>query len=150
MARIKTQDHINEPGVGCGAAIFNNDGQLLLIQRLKAPEAMAWGLPGGKIDFGESVKTAICREIKEELGIEIKLIGPVYITEIIDKGDSRHWVSPVYKARIKSGKPRLMEPGKHGGWYWFDLDNLPQNLTTPTRQFLARYHRLNAAPETHI
>lgn len=135
MTKIDT----NQPGVGCGAAVFNDKGQLLLIQRLKAPEARAWGLPGGKIDFGETVKAAICREIKEELDIDIALIGPVYITEIIDKGDGRHWVSPVYAARIQSGTPTLMEPHKHGGRDWFDLDNLPQDLTTPTRQFLSQY-----------
>jgi ADP-ribose pyrophosphatase YjhB (NUDIX family) len=134
-----TTSALNSPGVGCGAAIFNPDGQILLIQRLKAPEAEAWGLPGGKIDFGEAVKAAIIREIKEELGIDIRLIPPVYITEIIDKGDGRHWVSSVYKAHIIKGEPQLMEPEKHGGWAWYDLTRLPEYLTTPTRQFLARY-----------
>lgn len=129
-----------EPNVGCGAAIFNDAAQILLIQRLKAPEAGAWGLPGGKIDFGEPAKTAIIREIKEELGVDIALIEPVYITEIINKGDGRHWVSPVYEARILNGEPALMEPHKHGGWAWFDLSALPPELTTPTQQFLARYH----------
>lgn len=134
-----------DPGVGCGAAIFNHKTELLLIQRLKAPETGAWGLPGGKIDFGETVKDAIMREIKEELGIDIGLIDPVYMTEIIDKGDGRHWVSPVYRAHIIKGEPQLMEPHKHGGWGWFDLNDLPANLTTPTLQFLTRYHCLNNA-----
>ncbi|MBU2085288.1 MAG: NUDIX domain-containing protein, partial [Alphaproteobacteria bacterium] len=42
-----------KPEAGCGAAIFDDDGRLLLIQRLTEPESGAWGLPGGKIDFGE-------------------------------------------------------------------------------------------------
>jgi len=103
---------------------------------------MAWGLPGGKIDFGETIKTAIIREIKEEIGVDITLIDPVYITEIIDKGDGRHWVSPVYQARIISGTPQLMEPQKHGGLDWFDIKALPSPLTTPTQQFLTRYLKI--------
>lgn len=124
------------PEAGCGAAIHNEDGHLLLIQRLKAPEAGAWGLPGGKIDFGEPAQTAVVREIAEELGIEIVLDGLACLTETIMAGDGRHWVAPVFRATIVGGAPRLMEPEKHGGWGWFKLGDLPEYLTTPTRQYL--------------
>jgi len=124
------------PGVGCGAAIMNADGELLLIQRLREPEAGAWGLPGGKIDFGETAETATAREVKEELGVTIRLTGLACISEIIDGGDGRHWVSPIYSAEIISGKPTVMEPEKHGGWGWFAQADLPERLTTPTVQYL--------------
>ena len=125
------------PEAGCGAAIRNEDGQLLLIQRLTQPEAGCWGLPGGKIDFGEEAKTATAREIAEELGIEIHVEVIACLTETIGGEDGRHWVAPVYNAHILSGTPRVMEPAKHGGWGWFNLDDLPEKLTTPTRQYLA-------------
>ncbi len=121
---------------GCGAAILNTDGKLLLIQRLKQPEAGAWGLPGGKIDFGERAEDTARREILEELGIEIELTGLACIAETIDAGDGRHWVAPVYSARIISGKPEVMEPEKHGGWGWFALDALPSPLTSPAKDWL--------------
>ena len=108
----------------------------MLIQRLKAPEAGAWGLPGGKIDFGERASDTAVREIREELGIDIALTGLACIAETIDKGDGRHWVAPVYEARIMAGEPRIMEPEKHGGWGWFALDDLPAPLTTPTQDYL--------------
>ena len=126
-----------QPEVGCGAAITNDAGELLLLQRLREPEAGAWGLPGGKIDFGERAEAAILREVQEELGIVIALNGPACISEIIDGGDGRHWVSPVFAASIVSGTPAVMEPDKHGGWGWFTEANLPERLTTPTRQYLA-------------
>lgn len=129
-------DKMKKPEVGCGAAIFNDAGEVLLIQRLREPEAGAWGFPGGKIDFGERAEVAVVREIQEELGIQIELTGFHGISEIIDGGDGRHWVSPTYTARIKSGEPKLMEPEKHGGWGWFDLSELPNTLTTPTLTFL--------------
>lgn len=130
------------PEVGCGAAIIDESGRLLLIQRLKEPEAGAWGLPGGKVDFGETARTATVREIAEELGVTIELDGLACLTETIDAGDGRHWVAPVFKARIVSGTPTLMEPTKHGGWGWFNTSNMPEHLTTPTKQYL---QGLNAA-----
>ena len=125
-----------KPEAGCGAAIHDANGRLLLIQRLKAPEAGAWGLPGGKIDFGERASDTAVREIHEELGIDIAVTGLACIAETIDKGDGRHWVAPVYEARIIAGEPRIMEPEKHGGWGWFALDDLPAPLTTPTQDYL--------------
>ena len=124
------------PEVGCGAAIFDDSGRLLLIQRLTEPEAGAWGLPGGKIDFGEPARETAGREIAEELGIEIEVGKLACISEIIDAGDGRHWVSPIFFARLVSGEPRLMEPGKHGGFGWFSLDALPPSITTPTKALL--------------
>lgn len=129
---------MKQPEVGCGAAITNDRGELLLIQRLKEPEAGAWGLPGGKIDFGESAESAIVREVNEELGVTITLTGLACFSEIINGGDGRHWVSPIFSAKIISGEPQLMEPEKHGGWGWFSIRNLPEPITTPTRKFLGR------------
>ena len=127
---------MNRPEVGCGAAITNEMGELLLIQRLREPEAGAWGLPGGKIDFSERAEDAIIREVEEELGIVIQLTGLACMSEIIDGGDGRHWVSPIYSAKIVSGTPQNIEPEKHGGWGWFALDSLPSRLTTPTTVYL--------------
>lgn len=121
---------------GCGAAITDAEGRILLIQRLKEPEAGAWGLPGGKVDFGERAEDTARREIQEELGIDIELTGLACIAETIDAGDGRHWVAPVYSARILAGTPQVMEPEKHGGWGWFALDALPAPLTSPAMDWL--------------
>jgi ADP-ribose pyrophosphatase YjhB (NUDIX family) len=128
---------MQKPEAGCGAAIRDSMGRLLLIQRLREPEAGAWGLPGGKIDFGERATDTARREIAEELGIEIEILHLACIAETIDAGDGRHWIAPVYEARIKSGEPRNVEPEKHGGWGWFDLRALPANLTTPVKCYLS-------------
>ncbi|MFN3911265.1 NUDIX domain-containing protein [Hyphomonas sp.] len=128
---------IRKPEAGCGAAIRDGEGRLLLIQRLREPEAGAWGLPGGKIDFGERAMDTARREIAEELGIEIEILHLACIAETIDCGDGRHWIAPVYEARIVSGTPQNLEPEKHGGWGWFALDQLPTVLTTPVKCYLS-------------
>jgi ADP-ribose pyrophosphatase YjhB (NUDIX family) len=124
------------PEAGCGAAIRDGEGRLLLIQRLREPEAGAWGLPGGKIDFGETAMQTARREIAEELGLEIEILGLACIAETIDCGDGRHWIAPVYSARIVAGTPRVLEPEKHGGWGWFRTDELPAPLTNAAQAFL--------------
>lgn len=129
-------DSSQRPEAGCGAAITDAEGRLLLIQRLREPEAGGWGLPGGKIDFGERAEDTARREIEEELGIVIELTRLACIAETIDRGDGRHWVAPVYEARIVSGEPRIMEPEKHGGWGWFALDQMPEHLTSPAIAWL--------------
>ncbi|MFN7054295.1 NUDIX domain-containing protein [Hyphomonas sp.] len=123
---------------GCGAAILDEQGRLLLIQRLREPEAGAWGLPGGKIDFGERAEDTARREIREELGIEIEVLGLACIAETIDAGDGRHWIAPVFDARIISGSPSVQETDKHGGWGWFAQDALPRRITSSTAAYLRR------------
>jgi ADP-ribose pyrophosphatase YjhB (NUDIX family) len=116
------------PRAGCGAAILR-DGKLLLIRRLKAPEAGCWGLPGGKIDPFETVQAAVRREVLEELGIE--LIGEqlLCVADQIERERREHWIAPVFLARAFIGEPRICEPEKHSALGWFALDSLPQPLT---------------------
>ena len=123
------------PGVGCGAAILR-DGRLLLVKRLRAPEAGCWNLPGGKVDFGESVEDAVRREIAEELGVEIALDGSLGHVEMI--GDGQHWVSPIYAARLVKGEPVNAEPEKHAAVLWADPKAPPSPLAAGARAALAR------------
>ena len=122
---------MNEPRVGCGVAITR--GGLLLIQRLKEPEAGCWSLAGGKVDWRESTHGAACREVEEELGIAVTLGCLLGVLDLIDRGGAYHWVSPIYHADRFSGEPRLMEPHKHGGMGWFAADELPEPLAEAAR-----------------
>ncbi|MBP7704341.1 MAG: NUDIX domain-containing protein [Caulobacter sp.] len=119
------------PGVGCGAAIVR-DGKLLLVLRLRQPEAKHWGLPGGKVDWGEPVRTACAREIHEELGLTITPGRLLCMADTIDAGDGMHWTAPVYLVEDSEGEPAVMEPDKMGGCGWFPLDALPSPLTRAT------------------
>jgi len=124
------------PGVGCGAAILR-DRRLLLVKRLKAPEAGHWSLPGGKVDFGERLADAVKREVFEELGVEIALKRPLGLVEMIGV-DGQHWVSPIYEAAIEAGEPVNREPEKHEGFLWADLDAPPAPLALAAREAIAR------------
>ncbi len=59
------------------AALFDRTGQVLIAQR-PAGKALAgrWEFPGGKVDAGESERSALVRELREELGIEVVAARP--------------------------------------------------------------------------
>ena len=126
---------MNAPGVGCGAAILR-DGKLLLVKRLKAPEAGCWNLPGGKVDFGERVEAAVAREVLEEIGVAIEVTRPLGLTQMIGI-DDQHWISPIYLARIVAGEPINLEPQKHEALVWADLDAPPTPLALAAREAIA-------------
>ncbi len=125
-----------QPRVGCGAAILR-DGQLLLVRRLRPPEADHWGLPGGKVDPFETVPEAVEREIAEELGITIRADRLLCVVDLIDREAGFHWVSPVYRVDAFDGEPEVREPQALGEMGWFALDALPQPLTASVRAAVA-------------
>ena len=54
-------------------------------------------------------------------------------TNHILPGEGIHWISPVFLARIETGIPKNAEPEKHPEMRWFDLENLPERTTLPTK-----------------
>ncbi|MGO1077670.1 NUDIX domain-containing protein [Inquilinus sp. CA228] len=124
---------IAAPRLGVGAFIRDESGRLLLVQRRREPEAGHWGLPGGKVDFGETVEAAVRREIEEELGVVLRLDGLLCLVDQIDRDAGTHWVAPVYRAAITKGDPANREPAALAAIGWFALDALPQPLTLATR-----------------
>ena len=125
------------PRVGCGALILDDQDRILLVKRLREPEAGHWGFPGGKVDFGETVQEAVLREIKEELGITLSLGPLAHLVNYIDTVAGQHWLAPVYKATIGSGTPDIQEPDALEAWAWFAADDLPDLITEATRQTLS-------------
>lgn len=57
-----------------GAACIDDVGRLLLIQRGNAPAKGQWSLPGGRIEPGESAEQAVAREVREETGLNVRVV----------------------------------------------------------------------------
>jgi ADP-ribose pyrophosphatase YjhB (NUDIX family) len=136
-----TGDACPRARVGVGAFITDDEGRLLLVKRLRAPEAGYWGLPGGKVDFGETLTEAVAREILEELGVVIRVEALICIVDQIDLEAQTHWVAPSYRATILEGEPSNREPLALGDVGWFALDALPAPLTLATRRALESLQR---------
>ncbi len=85
-----SRDYPNHPRVGVGAVIWRGD-QLLLVRRAKPPAAGSWTLPGGAQELGETVTEACLREVREETGLEVEVLGVAAVLDLMDlDGDGRH------------------------------------------------------------
>ncbi len=129
-------------GVSVGAIIFNDEGKILLCKRSQNAknERGCWEAPGGAVEFGETLEHAIVREIKEELGVELKLLKQMPAANHIIPAEHQHWIPSAFISRIKDGKkPKIMEPDKCDEIGWFPLDNLPSLLSIITKIDVDRY-----------
>lgn len=138
---IRGVDYI---GVGVGAIIVNDDGYIFLARR--GPNAKnergLWEFPGGSVEFGETLAQALQREMLEEYGIEIIVGELVDVVDHILPQEKQHWVSPTYICKIKSGVPKIQEPKKCVDIQWFDINQVPNELTQITRINLEHYIEL--------
>ncbi len=97
------------PKAAASAAIFRDDGQLLIGLRGKNPSRVVWSLPGGHIEAGETAGNAALREIREETGIEAELLGLVDINDVIlrrpDGSLQAHYLLTIFYGRWLAGEP---------------------------------------------
>ena len=92
------------PLIGVGAVVFGAGDEILLIKRGKAPHYGRWMVPGGTLEWGETLEDAAIREVREETGIDIEIEMFVEIIEAITPGqDGFHFVIMDYAARAVSG-----------------------------------------------
>ena len=92
------------PLIGVGAVVFNPRNEILLIKRGKAPRYGEWMVPGGTLEWGETLEEAVRREVREETGIDIEIETFVEMIEAITPGDGGfHYVIMDYAARSLGG-----------------------------------------------
>lgn len=119
----------NQPRIGVGAVILNERNEVLLVWRNRQPEQYTWSIPGGKVDPYESLETAVIREIKEEVDLDISIDQLLCTAETIRPEREEHWISVLYSARNIRGIARnLEEGGAIGEIGWFPLHDLPSPL----------------------
>lgn len=97
------------PVPAVGVVVLRGD-EVLLVRRGTPPRLGQWSLPGGRIEFGETVETAALRELKEETGVEAQLLGLIEVLDAVftsrTSGEvTRHYVLIDFAARWLSGEP---------------------------------------------
>ena len=133
----------NNIKVGIGVMILN-ENKILLGHRVKNKkdtggiyEVDCWTLPGGKQEYNETFLDGAKREVKEETNLDIEDLELFGAADDIQP--DRHYITMHIIAKKYNGEPQVMEPTKEDEWKWFDLDNLPKNLYSPSKKFIELY-----------
>jgi len=127
--------------VGVGVFVLRN-GKVLLQQRKGAHGEGAWGLPGGHLEFKESIEECARREVDEETGMKIKNIRLETFTNDIFEKENKHYITIFVLADHAGGDPRIKEPDKTIKQDWFTWNSLPSPLFIPLQNLIKRGYNL--------
>jgi 8-oxo-dGTP diphosphatase len=107
---------------------------VVLIRRRNPP--YGWALPGGFVDYGETLEEAAVREAREETSLQVRLVRQFHAYSAPDRDPRGHTVSVVFIASA-SGEPRAADDAREVGV--FPLQQLPQPLAFDHAQILDDY-----------
>jgi len=133
---MKTSPLQNRPRVGIGIFLINQQGRILLGNRMNAHGANTWSIPGGHLDFGEEIIDCAQREAREETGLIAKGIKILGLSNAIFEKEDLHYVSILTICEPVCEEPELKEPKKCEAWKWFALEDFPKNIFLPLNNFL--------------
>lgn len=114
--------------------------RVVLIERKNAP--LGWALPGGFVDYGESLESAASREAAEETGLELAGLRQFRAYSAPDRDPRQHNISVVF---IAEGRGELRAGDDAAGAALFPLDALPSPLCFDHGEILEDYKRSLAA-----
>ncbi len=140
----------------CGAAIetYHNptptvdliiafQGGVVLIERRNPP--YGWALPGGFVDYGETVEEAALREAREETGLEVEDLAQFHVYSAPERDPRQHTITTVFYGR---GTGRLLAGDDAARAQVFALGQLPDAMAFDHRAILADYAAANASGQT--
>jgi 8-oxo-dGTP diphosphatase len=109
---------------------------IILIERLNEP--YGWAIPGGFVDYGESVETAAAREAEEETSLLVELIEQFYVYSDPNRDPRQHTISVVFLATA-IGEPNAGDDAKNLGI--FEPWRIPSKLCFDHDRILRDYWR---------
>jgi ADP-ribose pyrophosphatase YjhB (NUDIX family) len=110
------------------ASIFR-DNKVLLVRRARSPGKGFYSLPGGRVEFGETLHAALHREVMEETALKIEIVGLAGWREVVPNAEGHgHYVILSFAARWNAGEPHLNE--EHDDYRWVTTEELGELKTT--------------------
>ena len=140
------RDYPERPIIGVAAVLIEND-RVTLVRRGRAPAYGEWSLPGGAVELGETLESAVTREVNEEIGLEVEVLELVAVLDriFLDKeGQIQfHYVLLDFLCRKIGGKLLASSDAIACAQVpFFALDEY--KLTKETKEVINRaYRRLN-------
>ncbi len=120
----------------CVGAVAVKDGCLLLVRRGQGPAVGKWSVPGGRVEWGETLAAAVVREVAEETGLEASCDG--FAGWVERMGEEYHYVIVDFWMTVESqGPPVAGDDAAEARWVPLaELDAL--DLTSGLADFLRR------------
>ncbi|HLF48277.1 MAG TPA: NUDIX hydrolase [Methylomirabilota bacterium] len=120
------------PRVGVGAVVLDGE-RVLLVKRGKPPGQGKWSLPGGLVGLGERLEDAAAREVEEECGLRVRILGLCGVVDRIVRENGAdpvryHWVIVDYVAAVAGGA--LLAGSDAAEARWVPVTDLGQYDTT--------------------
>ncbi len=109
---------------------------IVLIKRKNPP--YGWAIPGGFVDYGESLEEAALRETKEETNLDVELVRQLHTYSDPKRDQRHHSISTVYIAKGK-GIPQAKDDALETGI--FNESNLPDEIAFDHRSILKDYFK---------
>ena len=113
--------------------------RVVLVRRRNPP--YGWAIPGGFVDYGETVESAAVREAREETGLDVRLTGLLGVYSSPDRDPRFHTISTVFTANA-SGDPSAGDDAAETGV--FAESSLPRDLAFDHARILEDYFRTRA------
>ena len=134
------------PKVGIGVMILK-DGKVLLGKRNDDAEKASsdlhgegtWTMPGGKLDFQETLINGAFRETFEETSIKINKDNIKIISVADEIVKDNHYVTVGFLCEDFDGEPKVMEPEEITEWKWYDLNSLPEKVFPPSGKVIKAF-----------
>ena len=120
--------------------IIEVEGGIVLIERKNPPHG--WAIPGGFVDYGETVEAAAVREAKEETGLVVRLTRLLGVYSDPSRDPRGHTISTVFVASA-AGHPVADDDAVDTGV--FTEDTLPSNIVFDHREILSDYFKNRSA-----
>jgi len=133
---VKPEDQTSVPRVGVGVIVLRQ-GRVLLGRRKGSHGAGTWALPGGHLEYGESVEACAVRETEEETGLHVVVFGQGPYTNDVMLAERKHYVTVFVLARCEQDVPLVKEPEKCEEWAWFAWHEMPVNLFQPLQTLVS-------------
>lgn len=104
------------------SAFIHKDGKLLIARRAATEDFMpgVFEIPGGRIEFGETMEQGLAREIKEELHVDVKIGEPFHVFSTVDS-ETQHTIEVDYFATMVNPNQKIiLNPDNHSEYRWVD------------------------------
>ncbi len=122
------------------ALIINEKGELLLIKRGHEPQQGWWGLPGGYVDWNETIADCVARETHEETGLTVEKVTFFGLYDNVRRDlDGRQNIGHCFVVKASGSLKKQDEEVED--IQWFSLDNLPEYIAFDHRKMIEDFKK---------